>query len=109
MTLWIAIAAVALGSYAFRVVPFLLSERIRLSDRADEVLRHAAAAAMTAMLVTGVMRLGADSSTLDAVAIVVAVATSSVIAFLGRSMALVIASGITAFVVATVLVGLSTG
>ena len=64
---------------------------------------------MTAMLVTGVRRLGADSSSLGAVAIVIAVATSSVIAFLGRSMAIVIASGIAAFGFATVLIRLLTG
>ena len=65
MTLWIAIVLVALGSYAFRVVPFLLNERIRLSPRADDVLRHASVAAMTAMLATGVQHLSVDSNPRD--------------------------------------------
>ena len=93
MTMWLAILLVGLGTYTFRVVPLLLTEWVRLSDRADAVLRHASAGAMTALLVTGVRGLGDGSGGHSLVAGVLAVGVASGLALLGRSLPLVVLSG----------------
>ena len=67
MTMLVVVLLVGAGSYALRVAPFLLVDRISLSPRVEEVLGHAAAAAMTALIVGLVMRLG-DSPTLPVAA-----------------------------------------
>ena len=67
MSMWLAIVLVGLGSYAFRVVPMLLGERMRLSEGADATLRHAAVGAMTALMVLGVKRVAADPFSPDTI------------------------------------------
>jgi branched-subunit amino acid transport protein len=67
MTMLIVIVLVGAGSYALRVLPLLLIDRISLSQRAEETLTDAAGAAMTALVVGLVLRLG-DHTTLPATA-----------------------------------------
>jgi len=67
MTMLIVIVLVGAGSYAMRVLPLLLIDRISLSQRAEEMLTDAAMAAMTALVVGLVSRLG-DHPTLPATA-----------------------------------------
>ena len=43
--------AVGVGSYLFRVGPLLVLQRVSLSDRADQLIRHAGTAAITALIV----------------------------------------------------------
>jgi branched-subunit amino acid transport protein len=93
MSMWLAIVLVGLGSYAFRVVPLLLGERMRLSERADAALRHAAVGAMTALMVLGVERVTADPLSRDAIPVGAALAISGMVALLGRSMPLVVLCG----------------
>ena len=94
MSMWLAIVLVGLGSYAFRVVPLLLGDRMRLSEGADATLRHAAIGAMTALMVLGVKRvLAADPFSLDAIPVGTALAISGTLALLGRSMPLVVLCG----------------
>jgi branched-subunit amino acid transport protein len=93
MSMWLAIVLVGLGSYAFRVVPMLLGERVRLSQGADVTLRHAAIGAMTALMVLGVEKVAADPFSPDTIALGTALATSGTAALLGRSMPLVVLCG----------------
>jgi branched-subunit amino acid transport protein len=58
MTMLWVIVLVGVGSYALRVLPLLLIDRIHLSRRTEETLTDAAAAAMTALVVGLVLRLG---------------------------------------------------
>jgi branched-subunit amino acid transport protein len=93
MTMWFAIGLVGLGSYAFRVIPLLLGERLRLSEKADASLRHAAVGAMTALLVLDVQRASAGPFSADTAAFGVALAISGAVAILGRSLTLVVLCG----------------
>jgi branched-subunit amino acid transport protein len=99
MTMWVAIVLVGLGSFGFRVVPMLLGDRMRLSEGVDATLRHAAVAAMTALMVLGVKRV-ADPFSLDAIPVGMALATSGALALLGRSMPVVVLCGGVAYGVA---------
>ena len=49
---WLVILAVGAGSFAFRLGPLLVFERISLTERGDRVIRHAGTAAITALIVT---------------------------------------------------------
>jgi branched-subunit amino acid transport protein len=93
MTMWLAVILVGLGSYTFRVVPMLLDERMRLPERADAALRHAAVGAITAVLVLGVKRATTDPFSPDTVAVGMALAMSGTVALVGRSMPLVMLCG----------------
>ena len=48
---WIVMVAVGVGSYLFRVGPLLVLQRVSLSDRADQLIRHAGTAAITGLIV----------------------------------------------------------
>ena len=98
MRMWLAVVLVGLGSYAFRVLPMLVGERLRLSDRADATLRHAAVGSMTALLVLGVKQVTAEPTSPDAIAAAVAVACSAAAALRGRRMPLVVLCGGLAYV-----------
>jgi branched-subunit amino acid transport protein len=100
MSMWLAILLVALGSYTFRVVPMLLGERVRLSERADATLQHAAVGAMTALLVLGLKHVGGDALGREMFAACIAVAVSSAVALRGLSMLLVVLFGGAAYGVA---------
>jgi branched-subunit amino acid transport protein len=93
MNMWLAIVLVGLGSYAIRLVPLLLGERMRLSERADRTLRHTAVAAMTALMVLAVKKISADPLSPDTIPVGVALAISGAVALLGRSMAIVVLCG----------------
>jgi branched-subunit amino acid transport protein len=93
MSMWLAIVLVGLGSYAFRVVPLLLGERMRLSERTDATLRHAAVGAMTALMVLGVERVAAEPFRTDTIPVGMALVISATVALVGRSMPLVVLCG----------------
>jgi branched-subunit amino acid transport protein len=93
MSMWLAVVLVGLGSYAFRVVPLLLGEHVRLLERADATLRHAAVGAMTALMVLGVRRFASDPFGPDTIALGMALATSGMVALAGRSMPVVVLCG----------------
>lgn len=93
MSMWLAVVLVGLGSYAFRVIPLLLGEQMRLLERAEATLRHAAVGAMTALMVLGVMRFATEPFGPDTCALVLALATSGTVALVGRSMPAVVLCG----------------
>lgn len=47
---WVVMIAVGVGSFAFRVGPLLMFERITLGDRGNRLIRHAGTAALTALI-----------------------------------------------------------
>ena len=100
MNMWLAVVLVGVGSYAFRLVPLLLGQRNRISERADATLRHTAIAAMTALMVLGVKKITADPFSPDTIPVAVALAVSAAVALLGRSMAIVVLCGAVTYGVA---------
>jgi branched-subunit amino acid transport protein len=93
MTMWLAIGLVGLGSYAFRVVPMLLGERMQFSERTDAAFRHASVGAITALLVMSVQRTTSDPFSPDSIAVGLALAMSGTVALRGRSMPVVVLCG----------------
>jgi branched-subunit amino acid transport protein len=77
MTHWIAILGVGLGSYALRVVPLLVLDRVRLSPRAEELVGHAGLAALAALVALSTRSAatgGAAPAALGAVAVAIVAA-----------------------------------
>ncbi|HYN71343.1 MAG TPA: AzlD domain-containing protein [Nakamurella sp.] len=58
MTTWIAVLVAGLGSYAFRVAPLLLGNRLRLRERTQDILRHAGMGGIAALLVSSILGFG---------------------------------------------------
>lgn len=80
---WVVVLAVGLGSFAFRLGPLLLFERVSLSERGDRVIRHAGIAAITALIAVSTRQ----HATGDAVApTILAVSAAIVLAARGASM-----------------------
>lgn len=106
--MWLAVVLTGLGSYAFRVVPILLGERIQLSDRAEATLRHAGVGSLTALLVLGVRQLTTDPTGPNPIAVAVALASSASVAMLGRRMPLVVLCGGAAYLLSLAMLRLLT-
>lgn len=100
MRVWIAVLAVGLISYTLRVVPFLLAERVPMSPGVEAGLRHAGVGAIAALLIASVSGPGLSGEVLPTLA---ALSVASVLAWTGRSMALVLTSGALVFAVANAL------
>jgi branched-subunit amino acid transport protein len=64
---WIVMVAVGVGSYLFRVGPLLVLQRVSLSDRADQLIRHAGTAAITALIVLSTKQSATGSATVPTV------------------------------------------
>jgi branched-subunit amino acid transport protein len=96
VTVWIAVLAVGLISYTLRAVPFLLAERIPMTPGVEAGLRHAGVGAIAALLIGSVT---SPSFGGDVLPIMVALSVASVLAWMGRSMALVLTAGAVAFMV----------
>ena len=92
MTMLVVVLLVGAGSYLLRVLPFLLVDRISLSPRAEAALNQAAAAAMTALIVGLVLRLG-DHPTLPAAARWVGLGLGAVATAARLSMVQIMAAG----------------
>jgi branched-subunit amino acid transport protein len=93
MTMLIVIVLVGAGSFALRVLPLLLIDRISLSRGAEQTLTDAAAAAMTTLVVGLVLRLG-DHPTLPAAARWVGLALGLIAAVARWSMVRIMAVGL---------------
>lgn len=100
MTIWFAVLAAGLGSYLLRVLPLLLGDRLHLSPRAEEGLRHAGMGGMTALLVLGVLAVLQPASGLPVLPTLVALCVASACAALGRSMLTTVVAGAGAYGVA---------
>ena len=87
---WLVILAVGLGSFAFRLGPLLLFQRVSLSERGDRVIRDAGTAAITALIVISSKQSATGSATVPTV---LAVAAAVVLAARGASMLRLLACG----------------
>ena len=88
--IWLVIVAVGLGSFAFRVAPLLLLNRVSLSQRGDRVVRDAGFAAIAALIALSA-RQSATSGPI--VPVLLALAVGLVLAARGASMLLLLAWG----------------
>jgi branched-subunit amino acid transport protein len=87
--MWLAIAAVGLGSYLLRVIPLVVLPRMSVSPRFDRAVRHAGLAAITALLVASVC----SPTNGDLGPTLVATLIAAVLAFRGLPMVLVVSIG----------------
>jgi branched-subunit amino acid transport protein len=102
MSTWIAIVAVGVISYAFRAGPLVLLGRMRISERVDLAIRHAGAAAIAALFVSGLHRNAAGDG--PPVAVIAAAVASLVVALRGGSLNRTVGAGL-ALYAALVLAG----
>ena len=91
--IWIAVLAVGLGSYAFRLTPLLLGARLTLRQRHQDILRHAGMGGMAALLVTSVVGFGTSEGLTAIASAGAATAVAVVLAWRGRSLAVVVLVG----------------
>ena len=104
MTTWIAVACVGLGSYALRLLPLLVGDRVRWPGPVDRAIGHAGLAALTALVIAAVRHHdggGRPGATLWALTAVIAAAG---VARRGRSMLWVVAAGLLVYWLPTMLV-----
>ena len=103
MSTWAAMVAVGLVSYVFRAVPLVVLDRVRIGERTDRVVRHAGAAAVTALLVGSVGHGFSDlrPSVLAATAVALALAVR------GASMLRIVVAGTGVYATMLVVAGLA--
>ena len=94
---WLTMALVGVGSYAFRVIPLFVLPRMAPSPRVDRTIRHAVAAALTALVATSVSQ---RASTGDLVPTLIAVGCGLVPAVRGASLFRVVLVGGVAYAAA---------
>ena len=94
MTTWIAVAGVGLGSYALRLLPLLVGDRIRWPGPVDRATGHAGLAALTALVIAGVQHHDGDGRPGATLWALTAVIAGAVVARRGRSMLWVVAAGL---------------
>jgi branched-subunit amino acid transport protein len=97
---WIAVLAVGLGSYAFRLTPLLLGARVRLRQTTQDMLRHAGMGGMAALVVSSVVGFGTSGGPAAVASATVATAAAAVVAWRGGSMAVVMLAGGAVYAVA---------
>ncbi len=90
---WIAVIAVRRGSYAFRLTPLLLGARVLLPQTTQDLLRHAGMGGMAALLVSSVVGFGTSGGLAAIASAGAATAAAGVVAWRGRSMAVVVLAG----------------
>jgi branched-subunit amino acid transport protein len=98
---WISVLVVGGASLVFRWIPMIAVHRVGLRPRTADVLRHAGAGAIAALVVLAVLRPGGATG-VDA-AMLIAVALGGVLAWFGRSMVWVVLGGGAAFAIVTLL------
>jgi branched-subunit amino acid transport protein len=97
--MWLVIAAVGLGSLAFRLVPLFVLQRAPVGEQGERRLRHAATSAVTALIVLSVRQGATGNATLP---MLLAVVGAGLGAARGQSMLRLLISGGTTYAVATV-------
>jgi branched-subunit amino acid transport protein len=102
---WVVMLVVGAASLAFRLLPIVAVERIGLSPRTANGLRHAGSGAVAALVVLAVLGPG---SLRPNPAVLVAVALGGFLAWRGWSMARVVLTGGAAYAVAAVAIAVST-
>jgi branched-subunit amino acid transport protein len=99
MSTAIAMLAVGAVSYLFRVAPLLAVGRVRVGPRLDRTIRHAGAAAVTALFV-GALRTGHGH--IDAAVLVAAIAAVW-LAVRGSSMLRIVFAGAAVYATMTIV------
>ena len=87
---WLVILVVGAGSFAFRLGPLLVFERISLSERGDRVIRHAGTAAIAALIAVSTKQSATGTAVIPTL---VAVAVGVVLAARGASIFLLLVCG----------------
>ena len=101
---WVVILAVGLGSFAFRLGPLLLFQRVSLSERGDRLVRQAGTSAIVALIVVSARNEAVGDAVVPTL---LAVAVGTVLATRGASMVLILAGGGAAYAAATLIGGLA--
>jgi branched-subunit amino acid transport protein len=99
MTTAIAMLAVGLVSYVFRVVPLLTVGRLRLGPGVLRTIRHGGAAAVTALFVTS---LGGGAHGSSDPALIIAAGASLWVAVRGAAMLRIVLFGAAAYALVVV-------
>ena len=100
-TVWVVVLVVGAASLAFRLLPIVAVERVGLSPRTANGLRHAGSGAVAALVVLAI--LGPGSLRPDP-AVLVAVGVGGALAWRGWSMTRVVLAGGAAYALVTALV-----
>ena len=103
--MWLVIIAVGLGSLAFRLVPLFVLQRAPVGEQGERALRHAATAAITALIVTSVRQNATGTAT---VPMLLTAAIGRVGAARGQSLGRLLLGGGAVYVLATVATNLVT-
>lgn len=106
-TTLLVMAAVGIGSYAFRFVPLLLVDRMALPPIVERGLRYAGPAALTALAIPMIVS-GGSTADPALMARVLAVAVAIAVAARTRSLPLSVAVGLPVFWAASALVSVAT-
>jgi branched-subunit amino acid transport protein len=88
---WVVIVAVGIGSYLLRVLPLFVGGRLLASPRAERIIANAGAAALAALIVTGLDRSAGTAT--ETVPTWLCAAAALVVAVRGGSMQRVLAAG----------------
>jgi len=104
MTTWIAVVCVGLGSYALRLLPLLVGDRVRWPGPVDRAIGHAGLAALTALVIAGVQNHGGGGRPGATLWALTAVFGGAVVARRGRSMLWVVAAGLGGYWLPSMLV-----
>jgi branched-subunit amino acid transport protein len=94
MNTWLAVLAVGLGSYTFRVVPLFVPWIASPPPRVERVVTRAGAASLAALAVASIRRQTAHADLPDTTAVVAALVVGLLVARRGARMPTVVLAGI---------------
>lgn len=97
MTTWYAVLMVGAASYVFRLLPWVLLERVQIDNRVETGLRYAGVGAMAALLVGSLTEAHDASGSL--LPLVAALGVAAVLTWRDRSALLVVVTGLATFLV----------
>jgi branched-subunit amino acid transport protein len=87
---WLVIVAVGIGSFAFRLGPLLLFQKVTLSERGDRMIRDAGLAAIAALIAVTARQSATGGAVVPTV---LALAAAVVLAARGASIFLLLVCG----------------
>jgi branched-subunit amino acid transport protein len=106
MTVWIAILAVGLGSYLFRLAPLLIAQRVRWPEPVDRAMQHAGRAAVVYLVVTYVIGAAGSGGTTALVGLATGMAAGLAVALRGHGFNRVMVTGTVVGLAVSTLAGL---
>jgi len=87
---WLVIVAVGVGSFAFRLGPLLLFQKVTLSERGDRMIRDGGTAAIAALIAVSARQSAVGGAVVPTV---LALAAAVVLAARGASIFLLLVGG----------------